>query len=564
METDLPMLSVGTQSFEEVRLHKMVYIDKTGHFPGLRRMGKTVFLSRPRRFGKSLTVSALYEFHSGRTELFDGLAAHGHMVSRSFVPRPVILLNMIEAAGRSSVENLARALNQIVEDNALRLGVEISGDDPAECFMSLLRNVFRRFGIKSVVLVDEYDAPVISLVQSKNMARKELMLDDTRELMSTFYAQVKAADTAIDFTFITGVTKFSRMGVFSQLNNVTDISLHEEYGDLVGFTQEEIETNFSPYLSRMANRIGMSTPELLARVRDWYDGFSFDGIVKLYNPFSFVSFLNFGRFSNFWMESGSSSFIREFFRERKVSPEQFQDKPVTIGFLMEPGEIDDTTPEGFLYQAGYLSVLMASPGKYMLHYPNAEVRSAVAKLFLHNFRNKVDVENSVDDLTGHLTSGNLPDIIRCVYRFFAGVPYPTDQDPNTRKEDFYRSVLYAFFSGSGSMVSSEQHTSHGRSDIVVRRGSLTLVIEVKTSEDTPSSLAAAEQGFEQILSRRYGDRYVDPVTIAIAFALDIRNIGSCIFREKGGAKTCLHNTGQGLLEPADACSEPDGPPDSKT
>jgi hypothetical protein len=237
LEPVMGKLGVGVQTFEAVRQKKMVYVDKTKYFPSLEDMGQTVFLARPRRFGKSLTISALDAFYSGRTDLFEGLAAHGNMVSSSFVSRPVIRMDMNEPSGEMTIETLESGLIKVLEANAARHGVDLEGITPSQAFMSLIRNVSERYGKRLIILIDEYDSPVISVLQDDQEIRDDALITSTRRIMRTFYYKIKTADEFIDFTFITGVTKFTRKGVFSTLNTVTDISIDEKFGTIAGFTQ---------------------------------------------------------------------------------------------------------------------------------------------------------------------------------------------------------------------------------------------------------------------------------------------------------------------------------------
>jgi hypothetical protein len=564
MDPVLQRLGIGVQAFEEIRQNNLVYVDKTGLFPGLRDMGKTVFLARPRRFGKSLTVSALAAFYSGRTELFEGLAAHRHMVSDAFEPNPVIRLDMSSVSGSMTVNLLDRKLRKRLAKCAESLGIESEGDDSPDAFYNLICNASKTYKRGVVVLIDEYDAPVIELVQTGKESRNEGLLKDIRKLMSAFYTQIKSASEHVDFTFITGVTKFSRMGVFSQLNNLTDISLDEEFAAIAGFTQDEIESYFQPHLASVAGKLGTTYEELLSRVRDYYDGFSFDGTTRLYNPYSFVLFLSKMKFDNFWMGSGSASVVRNIIQEHNADPETYSGIRISRSFALEPGEIDSTPPHGFLYQAGYLS-LREMPNGFLLDYPNAEVRTSFSRLFLDNLL--VSPADSTDTLTGlqdAIANWKATDAVCCIYRYFASICYDdvtalersagdgqtsdsfADSVLKRLGEYFYRAVLKAYLQGAGMDVLSETHTSQGRSDLVVRQASRAFVFEMKVAENPAAAKAEAEDGVRQMLERAYGDSYRDPILISLAVDMERRNIGHCIILENG-SRTCLEPGGPGTL-----------------
>ncbi|MDR2076907.1 MAG: AAA family ATPase [Desulfovibrio sp.] len=266
MAENLPRLPVGVQVFETLRHRNAVYVDKTGYFPGLESQGQVVFCARPRRFGKTLTVTALDAFYSGKKDLFRGLAAEEHLHSPAFTPRPVINLDMSAAGDCATIDILNENIMNALGYNALRNNVALKGSNATGAFFSLINDVGLSTGRKAVILIDEYDAPVLNLVQRGKAARDERLIDQTRSLMRGFYAQIKAAEAHIDFTFITGVSKFSRMGVFSSLNNVTDISLEEKYGTFMGYTQEELEANFAPHIEDMAKRMGIGEDVLLRQM----------------------------------------------------------------------------------------------------------------------------------------------------------------------------------------------------------------------------------------------------------------------------------------------------------
>ncbi|MDR1166756.1 MAG: AAA family ATPase, partial [Deltaproteobacteria bacterium] len=282
MLQDLP---VGTQTFEEVRTKNAVYVDKTNYFPLLPKGRKVVFCARPRRFGKSLTISALEAFFSGRKELFQGLAVEKYMNSPEFFPKPVIHLDMSELDNCVSLENLETKARNYLKKIAKQYNVPLQSDDVASAFSNLLTDVHDITSQKIVLLIDEYDTPVISLIQ-RNLTYDHLLIEQTRNFMSSFYSKIKSNDQYLDFIFITGVSKFSRMGVFSTLNNLVDISTNPEFASFMGLTQEELERDFAPYVKATAEWLQMEERELLERIRGYYDGFSFDGVTRVYNPFS--------------------------------------------------------------------------------------------------------------------------------------------------------------------------------------------------------------------------------------------------------------------------------------
>jgi hypothetical protein len=354
--------------------------------------------------------------------------------------------------------------------------------------------------------------------------------------------------------------------------------LNQRFGALTGFTQQEIETYYHRHIDALADSLGTSKPALLARIKEMYDGFSFDGVARLYNPFSFASLLGEGAFANFWMESGSSSVIRGFIRKHRIDPEQYRGMPVQLNFVRNPGEIDVTPPEGFLYQAGYLSLRKTPEGEYTLDYPNQEVRSSVANLFLDNILPSLSQALRAGSLLrDSLKKGDSVELVRNVYRLFDGICYDdvagmerqavAERDDNESfaeslhkrlGEYFYRAVLVTYFRGVDSDVSAERHSSLGRSDIVVRHGQRTYVIGIKLAEDSAGARIAAENGLRQIQANEYGGSFKAPVLISIAIDKVRRNIGFCIISENG-VRSCLGPDGQGGLVQVEPEPAPDFP-----
>ncbi|MDR1312832.1 MAG: AAA family ATPase [Deltaproteobacteria bacterium] len=253
MPEKLPVLPAGQAFFEDLRQENAVYVDKSAYLPKLRERGKFIFCARPRRFGKSLTVSSLDAFYSGRVDLFQGLAVEERMSSPAFVPRPVIRLDMSDVAESDSKKILKRNIIDILDHNAERHHVSLRGADYANALKYLLIDVRKASGKKVALLVDEYDAPVIRLAEKDKLIYNAKLLADTRSVIQNFYSIIKTAEENIEFAFITGCTKFSGMGVFSMLNNLVDISLEEDFAAFMGYTHEELESYFAPFIALLGD-----------------------------------------------------------------------------------------------------------------------------------------------------------------------------------------------------------------------------------------------------------------------------------------------------------------------
>jgi hypothetical protein len=420
---DLPLLPLTSYDFETIRRENELYVDKTMYIPKLRRYGKILFLARPRRFGKSLTVSTLASLYSGEKELFTGLAIETLLNTPDFMPRPVIHLTMSIPAGADSKASLdGRIINEL-KRVADQHNITLQGIASDDIFLNLVRSLMKVYKQKVVLLIDEYDSPVIKVVQDPALSKIKGLLEDTRSVMSNFYSKIKDMATELFFTFITGITKFSRMGVFSVLNNLTDISLEPDFAEFTGFTQKELKKYFKPFFKQATNKSQLEEAELLAKIADFYDGFSFDGLVKVYNPFSAVHFFRSMEFDNYWMLSGSNSLIKEKIKNKSLTMEQFKNLPINKDFASYPGEIEKTPIHGFLFQAGYLSLRKVNDS-YFLDYPNFEVISSISKLFTENMYLSEDVaDEKLISLKNHFTTENVSAIIDIFKSLYSTLSY---------------------------------------------------------------------------------------------------------------------------------------------
>ncbi|MDR1947242.1 MAG: ATP-binding protein [Desulfovibrio sp.] len=504
----LQQLPLGAQSFKIIRQNGDLYVDKTRYLPELRKMGSVVFCARPRRFGKSLTVSALEAFYGGKKELFQGLAVEEYMNSAEFQPRPVIKLDMSAIPLLRSIEAFQSQLLLELQNVADLLGVKIRSTDPSSAFRFLMQDLAQKSGKPVVVLIDEYDAPVL------NSLSKPALLKEVREVMRGFYTQIKVASDYVHFAFITGVSKFSKMGVFSSLNNLYDISLDHEFAAMMGYTHEEFGNSFQPYLEGLSKKTGIAVAELPEKIEEYYNGFSFDGETLLYNPFSTLSLLQRGFFDNYWMESGSTSFIRNFLREKKLTVEQFRNLPVQRSFLTSPGEIESTPPHGFLYQAGYLTLRKGDDG-YCLDYPNFEVLSAMSAYCIQNMIHEDDVADELfKNVQSAVANQDAEALVKVFNRVYAAVSY--DDYRVNSNESFYRATLQTFLLGAGIRAQAEVCNNLGRMDIVARYNDKTVVIELKRAADAEKAVKAAVAGMSQMLEKQYGNAYADALRLAVA------------------------------------------------
>jgi hypothetical protein len=311
------ILPSGLQDFESLRQKNAVYVDKTEFIPLLQETGKFIFCSRPRRFGKSLMLNTLDSYYTG-VELFQDLSIEKSMHNPGFTTHPVIKLDMSSPAGSRNIEIFEENITSHLRRIAKIYDISSVSNDPANALFSLISDIHDATGKTVVLLIDEYDAPIIRLVYDDNFLSNSELFSDTHKTIERMYSQIKPSEKHLEFVFITGITKFSGLGLFSTITNLTDISLMTKFSTIMGFTQEELENNFIYFLNKSAEELHITKMVLLDKIRDYYNGFSFDGNTRLYSPESINSFFNFNIFGNYWLKAGTSNLLRKFSKTKSL------------------------------------------------------------------------------------------------------------------------------------------------------------------------------------------------------------------------------------------------------
>ncbi|MDR3155196.1 MAG: ATP-binding protein [Deltaproteobacteria bacterium] len=537
MTGPLQGVAVGEQSFERIIVNGWVYVDKTGRIADLIASPTNVwFLSRPRRFGKTLTVDTIEAVFSGDRELFAGLAIESRLGEARFAPRPVIRLDMSKAATDMGPEELVGSLRRMTLAAAAGLEVEVPQDYPAgEILQSLVSECSRKHGRPAAVLVDEYDRPLLDFLDSPEEAEK------ARRILRGYYTQLKNSYKRISFLFVTGISKFSRMGVFSSFNHLTDISVKPGFGSFLGFTHDELKRRFGPHIRETAGTLGMSEEAFLEKLRAYYDGFCFDGVTKVYNPYSTLQFFSEfgGIFTNYWFSSGTPSYLAEYLKNRRLTVEEFRGFPVDRNSAENPGEPDTAPPWSCLYQAGYLSLRPGdSADRFTLDYPNEEVHESMSKLLMANlFGDSAEYEKSRRGFLEALDKACAAEVIAELDRLLAriacddhdpaGGGKPAGPQPRARLgERPCRSNLLSYLYGIGADALPEVHGNLGRADIVVRRGRRAWILELKVFGGSETGERAADEALNQILKRNYAGPYPDPILLGIAVSEETRAIAA--------------------------------------
>ena len=486
-------LPIGIQTFREIREDDCYYVDKTAFILRLTREGKHYFLSRPRRFGKSLLLDTIKELFEGSEELFRGLHVHDHWEwSRR---RPVVRLDFGAGDYREPALLEASVMEQLAAIER-RAGIErhaaIAEYRTAPGRLAyLLEALHARSGQRVAFLVDEYDKPILDVLEHKETARAN------RRYLRGLYATIKTCDAHVEFTLLTGVSKFSKVSVFSGLNNLIDITLEPEFSAICGYTEADLDTVFAAELP------GLDRDE----IRDWYNGYSWLGEERVYNPFDILLLFRRRTFAAHWFETGTPAFLIDTLIERGVTAPEL-DGMLAGGELLSAFDVDEMEPEALLFQTGYLTIRSversARGPRYRLGYPNREVRLALNERLLRALAPAAARRLAQDTALERLLEMNdFAGLERLFRAFFAGIPYEWHtRNDIARYEGYYASVCYSWFAAVGLDVTVDDSSSRGRVDLAVRYRGAVYLFEFKVVELAPEGAALA-----QLQARGYAEKY---------------------------------------------------------
>ena len=489
-------LPIGVQSFDILRQDNLLYVDKTARLQELVTSGRRYFLSRPRRFGKSLTLSTLDAMFSGEVELFKGLAAEDWVTKQAAHPAPVLRFDMSRMQS-DSTEGLKKTLVEMLKRTARRFKLGLRSDTVGGMFEDIVEDLYERCG-QLVILIDEYDKPILDNIGDLNAS------DEIRQTLRSFYTVLKSCDEYLRFVMLTGISKFSKTGVFSAMNNLEDLSMDWQYGDIVGYTQDELEDNFADWIDDAAARMELTRSSLLKQLEDYYDGFCFDGKTSLYNPFSIMQCLKKGRFSNYWYDSGSPSFIVTYMSQHSIKdPEMYCGITVKEDFTSSQ-EIERTDPVSFLYQAGYLTIKEKEEQELTLDYPNREVRDSISSMYLEHVYHVESYGGLGSQIWKALKGGNITKVVELYNVALASIPY---EDYADQGENWYRSLFLMLLRGAGITANGEIHTNKGRPDVIAQFPEQVIVLEFKYAKDNLEIERKRAEGQKQIRDKNYASPY---------------------------------------------------------
>ena len=505
-------LPIGIQDFARLRETDSYYVDKTPLIRDLIEQGDHWFLSRPRRFGKSLLVDTIKALFEGREELFEGLYIHGHWDWS--VTHPVLRLSFDgKYTEPADIERNIMAQLDVIERNA---GLSAADFRTApERLLNLLDHLHHSTGQRVVILVDEYDKPILDVLHDPALATAN------REYLRGFYGIVKGSAEHVRFVFVTGISMFSKVSLFSGLNNLKDISLDPRYATICGYTDADIDTVFAPELD------GLDRDE----IRTWYNGYHWRGETRLYNPYDVLLLLDSREFRPYWFETGSPRFLFETLKEKSVGPMELEGRMAEMS-LISRFDVDDIGVEALLFQTGYLTITEERREGhrtfYRLDYPNLEVRLSLNDHLLAHLdgRNRVPLEEA-GSLRAHLEAHEFGAFEERLKAWLSGIPYQWHATGDlARYEAWYASLLHMCFRAVGVEVRSEEASSHGRADMVVPLGDEVFVIEFKMAESPDDAEAALDTAFAQMRDRGYADRYRGQSVhlVAVACGREARNL----------------------------------------
>ena len=502
-------LPIGIQTFRKMREENCYYVDKTAYMRRLVDEGSHFFLSRPRRFGKSLFLDTLKELFEGNAPLFEGLDIHDHWDWS--VRYPVVRLSF--GSGNFKEPGYLQA-NLMAQLDAVerRAGMKSEYATVPERFAFLIEALHERAGQRVVVLIDEYDKPILDALEEPEIARAN------RDFLRGLYATIKDSDAHIKFAFLTGVSKFSKVSLFSGLNNLIDITLEPRYSALCGYTDADLDAVFAPELP------GLDRDE----IRRWYNGYNWLGNERVYNPFDVLLLFRRRRFGAYWFETATPTFLIETLVTRGVGSLAL-DNMLGTDELLSAFDIDHMATEALLFQTGYLTIHQTEPRGsrtyYRLGYPNQEVRQSLNESLLNRLtKSPAQQVEYIARLYDLLLVNDFDGLENLFKAFFASIPYQWHTKNDIADyEGYYASVFYSYFASVGLDIAVEDSSSHGRLDMAVRFNDNIYLFEFKVVESAPEGAAMA-----QLKENRYADKYRalnQPIhLIAIAFSRETRNV----------------------------------------
>ena len=494
---------IGIQDFKTLIEDKLVYVDKTALMHKLVTSRTNAFLGRPRRFGKSLLCTTMKYYFRGERELFKGLAIE--KLEKDWICRPV--LHMALSSGTyTSVESFTNTLVRVLDLWEKEYGRDTAEVELTDRFAGIMRRAHEKTGQKVAVLVDEYDKPLLEAMNDPELQEK------FRQILKSFYGTMKNSDADIQFIFLTGVTKFSKVSVFSDLNNIQDITMSDEYAGICGITKQELDDNFGDDIERLAQQNELTFDEMKAKLQETYDGYHFSPcMLDVYNPFSLLQALQNGTLDHYWFASGTPTFLIRLLKNANYDLRRLSGIQTTAARL---GDISEPTndPIPILFQSGYLTVKKYDRefGTFILDFPNTEVHQGFFNSLIPQYDLRQDIYGeyfNIGSFVMDVREGDIDSFLERLKALFANIPYTqaTGEERQRIIEQQYQNVVYIVFTLMGFYTEVEHHTAMGRIDLVVKTPQHIYVMEFKVGKGT------AEEALRQINEKHYAEPYMaDP------------------------------------------------------
>ena len=512
-------LGLGIQELSEFKEKNLIYVDKTELIHKLIEDGKYYFLSRPRRFGKSLLVNTIQELFSANKAIFEGCWVYDKWNWEKKYPVIKISFAEINYRKHGLEEALDLYLLQIAKEHGIRFETTSYGDQ----FLELIKTLGRETPV--VVLIDEYDKPIIDYLEKFEL--KQAL--ENREILKTFYAGVKDQDKYLGFFFITGVSKFSKVSIFSDLNHLTDITLSKHFANIVGYSKAEIKKHYAFYLNSLSNELERPESDLMKKIVQWYDGYSWDGKTFVFNPYSIISLFYEQEFKNFWFETGTPTFLIKKLKDEDTKINVSINKPVKES-AFNKYDIDNINITAIMFQTGYLTIKKVdrNEGKYLLEYPNKEVRDSFLDFAVEHYANSSTDEMVyiVDNLLEALYQNDMKSFFTALKALFSSITVK-QLDKVKEYEGFYHSIIYIVLKIMGIRIACEIQSNFGTTDAVIKTENYIYVFEFK--------MGTAQSAIDQIKKRKYYAPYLsdkrDVLIVGFGFNKAKRNIEDFLFEK---------------------------------
>ena len=513
-------MPIGIQDFETMRTASYVYVDKTQFISQLEIVGRAYFLTRPRRFGKSLFISTLQTYFEGRKELFKGLAVEKIKAERceDWKKYPVLKLDL-NAQKYLSEEDLTTILNDHIDKWKKNYNIQFEANDSCSAFTKIIEALYKKFNQKVVILIDEYDKPLIATLENQELQ------EQYRATLKAFYSVIKSLNGCIHLSFLTGVTKFSKVSIFSDLNNLDDISFDREYSSICGITEEELKNNFSNEVEILAREYEKTQKEMLGVLQTKYDGYRFsEKEERIYNPFSLCIAFQRKKLGDYWFSSGTPSFMAHLFEQKVFDIPDLEGNIEITQRAIDDYRMDYSNLAPLLFQSGYLTIKDYNKklDMYVLGYPNDEVKYAflecLMKVYTSASNNPLG-HFMINNFLNSMEKGDIDRVLTLTKALMASIPYDSlPEDKLFLREHNYQTAIYLIFLLLGQYVRTEVHSSQGRSDVEVETADAIYIFEFKVGGKPQDAL-------NQIKEMGYQDKH-------IASNKSIFLIGASISRNK--------------------------------